>query len=340
MFVSISSAVFLLYSAFGIADAAQCCGQKVSIRESTLWDIREKLCSDPTSGEPTDSGFQHKQEVGAGLGSTEYVLWGRADDNDFRNCWDATAQIIEQCARSDHSAGTWQLDNEQYAMSAASTVYRKKRGDLTPLPDLIVSSLSGSGYTDYPTPSDGKLPKFEDGRYDVDGIAVDVQFKGLDLLEDKFDQRDLNKRSILHTNSGPIANWTIGRRNTVNLKDTITDAVRTARRAKHRRDEYGQRCDIGEHGTYAMVEIGDWTSDWEPASGRGWDCGPASKCALTKTSSITWTETFSITLGATAKQEIADAAFSVGYSWSKSYTNAESFECGWEEGKTRPVIFG
>lgn len=308
----------LLCSASQLAEAAECCGDRGDWAEELLWGIRNNFCSNPTSHEPNDGGFQS--------GSSTYLLWGRADGNKFNNCWDATAQIIEQCARKGFSVGSWQLLGEQYAISIASTGYRKKRSNLPPFPNVTFSSPTGDRYSAHATPFDSLLSDLKDGPYDVDGEAVDVQFENLDFLLNSFEKRDLP-----HADSGLVPDAIVAQRRTVNLKEAVMDAVRAARRANHRR-ELDQTCDVVNHYKYAMVELGHRRSDWQPASGEIMGCGVAT-CRLFRGDSVTWSESFSSSIEKEHKRAIADTATHLGLAWLESYSSSEDITCTWTQGR-------
>lgn len=318
-------------------EAAQCCSWRGEWDEPKLWEAREKLCKNPTGGEAVDGGYQVKVDVTAGYSFTEYVFRARADNNNFANCWDATGQIIAQCARNKYGVGTWQWNGENYAMSASSISYRKRDG-LPPLPDFTVSSLTptGSSGTMFKAPPSNPTSELKDGVYEVDGNPVEVHFEGLNFAAHQ--SRDLSGSNMLLTNSGPIANWTVEQRNTVNLKDAITEAVRATRPGKRslpkrRLAKRGQTCETVRY-NYVMVEIGAWTGDVEPASDSIGPCGGTIDCSIAIGKSITFSESFSIGLSSGLKNDIADTALSLSYSWTRSYTTSSTHNCGWSEGES------
>lgn len=75
------SALFASITLLTPASAAQCCGALGQWDETAVWELRQKLCSNPWGGAWVDGGYEYKVEI-KGLDTT-YSLWARDTLNNF-----------------------------------------------------------------------------------------------------------------------------------------------------------------------------------------------------------------------------------------------------------------
>lgn len=332
--------------------AAQCCGWFNNLQETELWAARDKLCSNVWSNPSVDGGYLAKVTLEPRIWTTaEYAFWAKSDSGSFSECWDATEQIITQCARNGHSVGTWEAYGQTYAMSAATLEYRHEKresGRLRPLPDFKVTGPSpkvASGHrvlaavaSDESTPDDFEdapsgqatgMEELVDGLYEVDGLPVEVHFEG--LSEHRLGTRGLDD-GVLVTSKGSTTDWNVTEARTVSLGEAIANVLRGKQNqqagtlAKRR-----QACEVSGY-DYVMISIGEWQDAWEVSSDTMM-CGKNGGCSQTQGLSKTTTESFSIGLSAGIKNDIANAALSFGYSWTRSWTRSITSQCQWKTGE-------
>lgn len=316
------------------SDAAQCCGWFNNLKETQLWEAREKLCSNVWANQYIDQGYLAKVTVEPRYWTTvEYAFWAHTETGSFSECWDATEQIITQCARNKHSVGTWEAYGQMYAMSAAQLSYKSGRRSLDhakPLPDFEVIGIqphpaAGNASGDAASPITNGLV---DGLYEVNGVPVEVHFEGLD--NHGLASRELSQ-DVLITSKGSTTDWNLTATRTVKLGDEIARVVRSRQNRSGTLEKRRQACEVGSH-SYVMLAIGEWQDAWEVSSNTMM-CGQNGGCSQTKGWSKTTSESFSIGISAGVKNDIANAALSFGYSWTRSWTRSISSTCTWITGK-------
>lgn len=314
------------------ANAAQCCGWFNNLQETQLWQAREKLCSNVWSNQWIDGGYIAKVTVEPRYWTTvEYAFWAKSDTGSFSECWDATEQIITQCARNKHSVGTWEAYGQTYAMSAAQLSYKSGRRSLEDAKPLPEFEVTGATAVNASNNADLSLDSLVDGLYEVDGVPVEIHFEGLG--EYGLATRDLSDHTLV-TSKGPTTDWNVTVTRTVKLGDEIARVVRRRHKRSEGLEKRRQACEVASH-SYVMLQIGEWQDRWE-ASSDTMMCGQNGGCAQTKGWSKTTSESFSIGLSAGIKNDIANAAISFGYSWTRSWTRSISSQCTWITGEPTP----
>ncbi|CEF76349.1 hypothetical protein SNK03_004306 [Fusarium graminearum] len=106
------------------AMAADCLGWKTSGSMdkflSAFWEAREKMCSNSdcalqqpctTRASKTAGILQSKINVSIKRQNT-------AGKPGFKDCWDATENIIEQCSRNGYLDGIWEANGQLYQVNS------------------------------------------------------------------------------------------------------------------------------------------------------------------------------------------------------------------------------
>ncbi|EKD02688.1 hypothetical protein A1Q2_02918 [Trichosporon asahii var. asahii CBS 8904] len=195
----------LLTAVIAIAHPAvaemMCCGELSKWDEKKAWAQREIFCNNPrgafNNGEAQESYWSGKNEFGR---EKEYdrrksgplkpaFFYGRIDEKgrNFDNCWRATQELIEQCARQGKAFGSWKDEGEAYGMTLTGELDTRqkvtvehfdvsRRSAVAPLRRRLakrsvdeLSSISSHHHL-------RRLVK--DGQYfDVDGEDIHVSFR-------------------------------------------------------------------------------------------------------------------------------------------------------------------
>ncbi|KAM0226766.1 hypothetical protein ACHAPO_012100 [Fusarium lateritium] len=101
--------------------AADCIGSKQSggisdKHQQAYWEAREKMCSN------SDCALQqpcttYASRTAGFISTTLNVVLKRqntASKPGFKDCWDATENIIQQCMRGGYLTGTWEANGQLY----------------------------------------------------------------------------------------------------------------------------------------------------------------------------------------------------------------------------------
>ncbi|RGP72368.1 hypothetical protein FLONG3_6764 [Fusarium longipes] len=104
--------------------AADCLGTPQSggisdKHQQAYWDARDKMCSN------RDCAYQqpcttYASKTAGFLQMTLNVVLKRkntASKAGFKDCWDATENIIQQCMRNGYLYGTWEANGQLYQMN-------------------------------------------------------------------------------------------------------------------------------------------------------------------------------------------------------------------------------
>lgn len=321
-----------------IAHAAQCCGYRGDLAESALWQARQNLCQNPWSNQPIDGGYEANVDGYFNGGSTTYVFWGTDGSNAFANCWQATQNMIKQCARAGFGAASWSAGSETYAMSATASGYRKRDGNLTG--SVSTSVVTVEELPPLPNVS-GTLPelRLSSGTYQVLGIPVNIQIQGVKL--DGYDTQLRRDLPSLNTTYGPTEDFNRTVEQHIDLsamiESAVADATASSTTGASRKDgevpslsRRSQQCQTSS-GHYAMVDAGYWQQAWELSSGCMM-CGQNVPCSYSEGWSKTWSQSFSIGIDGGLADDIVQAALSIGFQWQRSYTRSNEIGCTWETG--------
>lgn len=91
-----------------VASAAVCCGYVGSFDEDALWKLREEFCSNVKGAENVgDKEYSLKKDIDPNnLHHNEFAFFAHNVQDVFNHCWDATENLITQCARGGHAHGS------------------------------------------------------------------------------------------------------------------------------------------------------------------------------------------------------------------------------------------
>ncbi|CAG1962934.1 unnamed protein product [Fusarium graminearum] len=119
-FTTLSTLAFFLNGAL----AADCIGtkQRNGISDKHMeayWEVREKMCSnsDCASQQPCTT---YASRTGGFITITlnaELKRKNTASKQGYKDCWDATENIIQQCMKNGYLTGTWEANGQLYQLS-------------------------------------------------------------------------------------------------------------------------------------------------------------------------------------------------------------------------------
>ncbi|CAG1987931.1 unnamed protein product [Fusarium graminearum] len=112
------STLFFIASAL----AADCSGNSNSRLEEfkeAYWSAREKMCSNSDCTYQAACTINAQKSVGSSWAKTTVVAELKRKNTGgkkgFKDCWDATEDIINQCVIGNHQlSGTWESDGQLY----------------------------------------------------------------------------------------------------------------------------------------------------------------------------------------------------------------------------------
>ncbi|KAI6762223.1 hypothetical protein HG531_002776 [Fusarium graminearum] len=112
------STLFFIASAL----AADCSGNSNSRLEEfkdAYWSAREKMCSNSDCTYQAACTISAQKSVGSSWAKTTVVAELKRKNTGgkkgFKDCWDATEDIINQCVIGNHQlSGTWESDGQLY----------------------------------------------------------------------------------------------------------------------------------------------------------------------------------------------------------------------------------
>ncbi|EKJ69751.1 hypothetical protein FPSE_10067 [Fusarium pseudograminearum CS3096] len=118
MQLTVLSTVFFIVSAL----AADCSGNSNSRLEEfkeAYWSAREKMCSNSDCTYQAACTISTQKSVGSSWAKTTVVAELKRKNTGgkkgFKDCWDATEDIINQCVIGNHQlSGTWESDGQLY----------------------------------------------------------------------------------------------------------------------------------------------------------------------------------------------------------------------------------
>ncbi|RGP74501.1 hypothetical protein FLONG3_6060 [Fusarium longipes] len=119
--VNLSALTLLASSAL----AADCFGNRqdgISQFQDAYWDARSKMCGNTGCGYQQSCTTQGSKTLQGLAKITVNVSLSRKNTGDkkgFKDCWDATENIINQCVRgSQQMSGTWEANGQLYQFNA------------------------------------------------------------------------------------------------------------------------------------------------------------------------------------------------------------------------------
>ncbi|KAF5580390.1 hypothetical protein FPANT_9346 [Fusarium pseudoanthophilum] len=104
--------------------AADCFGNRqdgIEKFEQAYWDARQKMCSnsDCTYQQGcTTRGSKTLKGIASITVNVELSRKNTGGKKGFKDCWDATENIINQCVKGTHQlSGTWEYDGQLYQVN-------------------------------------------------------------------------------------------------------------------------------------------------------------------------------------------------------------------------------
>ncbi|PNP86021.1 hypothetical protein FNYG_01077 [Fusarium nygamai] len=104
--------------------AADCFGNRqdgIEKFEQAYWDARQKMCSnsDCTYQQGcTTRGSKTLRGIASITVNVELSRKNTGGKKGFKDCWDATENIINQCVKGTHQlSGTWEYDGQLYQVN-------------------------------------------------------------------------------------------------------------------------------------------------------------------------------------------------------------------------------
>ncbi|KAG5751480.1 hypothetical protein H9Q69_013725 [Fusarium xylarioides] len=104
--------------------AADCFGNRqdgIERFEQAYWDARQKMCSNSDCAYQQDCTTKGSKTIKGLASITVNVELSRKNTGGkkgFKDCWDGTENIINQCVKGTHQlSGTWVYDGQLYQMN-------------------------------------------------------------------------------------------------------------------------------------------------------------------------------------------------------------------------------
>lgn len=305
--------------------AAVCCDYIGDINEDALWKLRENFCNNVKGAEGNkDEGYYLKTSVEAdSLHRTEFAFAAQNVQDEFPSCWEATENLINQCARQGHAHGSWENDAEFYGMTLGdSRANGRRKRSLDELHPVT-------------TPEDFR--NLNSGTYTLDGEDVTIEFQdsvpSSGAGGDAITPSDGSASKDFKTTQGIAASWNQTFSTTIDLKSVIRDMIsqeKKARRGLGVKRDIHQRCDTksSEGNTrWVILQGGDWEKEPERVSG----CLPGHEDYF-KGSGKETCQTFSLDLSGALEKAIASVTLAFNAEWKTCVTQSTIQGCGWKQG--------
>lgn len=109
----------------------RCCGRVGPFNEDEIGKLREEFCSNikgATKGAGPSEYYLKKVLKPGEIRYNEFVFFAHNTKDVFDHYWEATENMITQCARGGHAQGSWEDHSEMYGMTLGDTrALRRKR---------------------------------------------------------------------------------------------------------------------------------------------------------------------------------------------------------------------
>lgn len=307
------------------AAAAVCCGYIGDFDEDALWKLREDFCNNVkgATNDGGDGGYYLKKSVSSGsYHNNEFAFAAHNKEDNFPSCWDATENLITQCAREGHAHGSWVNDAEFYGLTLGDNRANRRRKRSV---DDIHTVASPQDF--------GSLAS---GVYNFDGDDVEIEFQDVSSNNAAFAGTEMpsdGAHSEFQTTQGSAVRWDQTFNTTVDLKsiinEMITEHKKSRRGLKMRRSPY-ERCateDSTGNTRWVILQGGQWEAEPERVSG----CMPGHQ-EYNKGNGKEYCQTSSISLSGALTKAIASVTLAFEQSWQTCFTQSTIQGCTWQEG--------
>lgn len=253
--------------AANVAQAAWCCGWIKTVDEAALWKLREEFCSNVKGAtkEPNQNEYHLKTEVVNGNLHNEYAFFAHNNEDTFGDCFEATDNLITQCARAHQAHGSWEHNSQIYGMTLGDTAASNGRRSVR----RFDGNIRKRSLADLPlvsTPED--VGKLFSGVFDVDGEDFLIDFhdsvnagsappQGVEGVSPS----DGSHTSAFQTTQGPAHSWTTVFNTTIDLQDAIRQEIASVkRRSAVRKRQPPHQCETSEagDGKWVVLQAGEW----------------------------------------------------------------------------------